>query len=122
MGWSLSTPTVEAVRGEDAVRSTLFWQSDGPFLRHPRRGGLGQYESLRLDGISRTLARRDAGSTRLRAFPGLPLRKPGLRRRPARRTPPPRGGARPGTRRRGALHRLRDARHQRRGICASIGI
>ena len=37
--WSLSAPTVGAVRGEDVVRSTLFCSSDGPFFRHPRVAG-----------------------------------------------------------------------------------
>ena len=57
-----------------------FWSSDGPFFRHPHRGGLGRYDSPRLTGVSRTLAYGDAGSTHFRAIPGLPLRKPGLHR------------------------------------------
>ena len=81
ISWSLSVPTVGGVRGEDVVRSTLFWSSDGSFFRHPRRGWLGRYDSFWLAGVPYTLARRDAGSTRLRAILGLSLREPGLHRR-----------------------------------------
>ena len=114
--WSLSALTVGAVRGEDAVRSR-FWSSDGPSFRHLCHGGLKRYNSLRFAGVSRTPTHWDVGSSSLRAVPGLPLRKPGLRRRPARRTTPPRGGSRSGAHRRGALHRLWDAQQ---GICASF--
>ncbi|XP_066307852.1 uncharacterized protein [Miscanthus floridulus] len=48
------------------------------------------WPTFRLAGVSCTLTCWDVGSARLRAIPGLPLRKPGLCRRPARRTTPPR--------------------------------
>ena len=88
MYWSLSAPTVGAVRGEDAVRS-CFWSSDDPLFRHVHLGGFKRYDSLRLTGVSRTPTRWDVGSTRLQAVPGLP---PALQQW------------------RGVLHRLRDAR------------
>ena len=58
-----------------------FWSSYGPLFHHPHHGGLGQYDSLWLAGVSHTLTRWDAGSTRLRAILGLSLREPGLHRR-----------------------------------------
>ena len=79
MCWSLSAPTVGAVRGEDAVRSR-FWLSDDQLFRHLRHGGLKRYDSLWLTVVSRTPTCWDVGSTRLRAIPSLPLRKPRLRR------------------------------------------
>ena len=111
---------VGTVRGEDAVHSR-FWSSDGPLFRHLRHGGLKRYDSLRLTGVSRTTTCWDTGSTCLRAVLGLPLRKPGLHCRSARRTTPPQGGTCSDARRRVALHRLWDTqRLQRRGACASI--
>ena len=114
--WSLSAPTVGAVRGEDVVRSR-FWSSDGPSFHHLHHGRLKRYDSLQLKGVSHTPTYWDVGSTRLRAALDLPLRKSGLHRRPARRILPPRGGTCPDARRRrSALRRLRDTRQlQRRG-------
>ena len=97
-----------------------FWSLDGPLFRHPYYGGLQRYDLLWLTRVSRSPIVWDTGSTRLRAILGLPLQKPGLRRRPARHTTPPRGGTRSSTRQRGALHRLRDTRLRGRGICASF--
>ena len=97
-----------------------FWSSDGPLFHHLRHGGLRRYDSLQLTGVSHTPTCWDVGSTRLQAVLGLPLRKPRLHRRLARRTTPPRGGSHFGTCWRGALHRLRDARLQRRGIYTSF--
>ena len=118
--WSLSASTVGVIPWGRRCTFNNFWSSDGPLFRHLRHGGLKRYDSLRLTGVSHTPTCWDVGSTRLRAILGLPLRKPRLHRRPAWRTTPPRGGTRSGTNRRGALHRLRDARLQRRGICASF--
>ena len=84
--WSLSAPIVGAVRGEDAIRSTLFGHQMAYFFRHLRHGGLKRYDSLRLTRVSRTPTYWDVSSAHLQAVLGLPLRKPGLRRRPARRT------------------------------------
>ena len=118
--WSFSTLTVGAVHGEDDVHSH-FWSSDGPFFRHLRHGGLKRYDSLRLTGVSRTPTCWDVGSTHLRAVLGLPLRKPRLHHRQARRPTPPRRGTCSDAHRRGTLHRLQVVRRlQRRGACASF--
>ena len=119
MCWSLSAPTVGTVRGKDVVRSH-FWSSDDPLFRHLRHGGLKRYDSLWLTRVPRTPTCWDVGASHLRAVLGLPLWKPGLHRRPARHTTPQRGGTRSSTRRRGALHRLQDARLRRCGIHASF--
>ena len=55
-----------------------FWSSDDPLFCHPRRGGLCRFDSLWLAGVSHAPTCWDVGSTRLRAVPGLPLRKPRL--------------------------------------------
>ena len=68
-----------------------FWSSDGPLFRHLHHGGLKRYNSLRLTRVSRTPNCWDVGSSNLQTVPGLPLRKPRLRHRPARHTTPPRG-------------------------------